>query len=122
MEIARYLFNGIFATIVHYAILYLNVEILENPSAALSNFIASIVGISFSFLGNKYFVFRKYETKTIEQFTKFAMLYASIAVLHGLTLLAWTDWLGFDYRLGFMIAAGIQMATSYVGNKFLVFN
>jgi len=42
-------------------------------------------------------------------------------VLHGLVLFGWTDVMGFDYRVGFVLASGIQVALTYVGNKHLVF-
>ncbi len=57
----------------------------------------------------------------VTQAMKFSGLYGAIAVLHGLVLLIWTDWLGLDYRIGFLIATAIQVSLSYIGNKLLVF-
>ena len=120
-EFVRYLINGVVATIAHYSILTMNLEILKLPSAGIANMIAAVFGITVSFLGSRYFVFRSVKKSMAGQAFKFVLLYGFIAVLHGLVLLIWSDWLGFDYRLGFLIATGVQFSLSYWCNKFLVF-
>jgi putative flippase GtrA len=47
-EIARYIVNGAVATIVHYSILTINIEVIGISSAGLANFIAAIFGITVS--------------------------------------------------------------------------
>ena len=120
-ELVRYAINGLIATAAHYASLRFNIEILNFPSAAAANMAAAVIGITVSFLGSRYFVFRKTLSPIIEQAFKFASLYALIAVFHGLALLIWTDWLKYDYRIGFAIATVVQVSMSYLGNKLLVF-
>jgi putative flippase GtrA len=120
-ELFRYVVNGLAATLVHYGILVTNLELLRFPSAAAANVVAACFGISASFLGNRYFVFRNSQDPVLRQMARFGALYAAIAVLHGLVLLVWSDLLGFDYRLGFLLATGLQFLLSYLGNKFLVF-
>lgn len=120
-ELIRYVINGVVATVVHYSILTFNLEVLHFPSAGLANLAAAAFGITTSFLGSRYFVFRKTEETITLQAIKFSGLYGVIAALHFLVLLIWTDWLGLDYRLGFLIATGFQVSLSYIGNKFLVF-
>jgi putative flippase GtrA len=119
--ISRYVINGLFATFVHYIVLYINIELLDMRIVGLANFIGAIFGITFSFFGNKYFVFKDQKTKLANQFLIFCLLYLLIAVFHGAALFFWTDMYGFDYRLGFIIASFIQFALSYFGNKLLVF-
>jgi len=120
-ELVRYVINGVIATAVHYGVLSFNLDVLNFPSAGLANLAAAVFGISTSFLGSRYFVFPKTGEAITTQAIKFSGLYGAIAVLHGLVLLVWTDWLGLDYRLGFLIATGFQVSLSYIGNKFLVF-
>jgi putative flippase GtrA len=120
-EFGRYVVNGLVATAVHYAVLTINIEVMHMPSAGLANVLAAVVGIATSFLGSRYFVFRKAHLPVAAQALKFASLYAAIALVHGGVLLLWTDVLGHDYRIGFLIATFIQFSLSYVGNKFLVF-
>jgi len=44
-----------------------------------------------------------------------------IALLHATVMYVWADRLGFDYRIGFVLATGMQMAFSFMANKLLVF-
>lgn len=120
-EIVCYVINGLVATGVHYAVLTFNIHLMLMPTAGLANFIAALFGISASFIGSRYFVFPQTGANFLPQATKFAGFYGAIAVLHGLVLLICTDWLGHDYRMGFLLASAMQMSLSYLGNKFLIF-
>ncbi|WP_342131728.1 GtrA family protein [Hydrogenophaga sp. OTU3427] len=120
-ELVRYGINGVAATAVHYGVLSLNLNVLGFVSAGLANFVAALFGIGASFLGSRYFVFSRTESGILGQAMKFSGLYGALAVFHGLLLLVWTDFLGWDYRGGFLVATAIQVAASYLGNKFLVF-
>lgn len=120
-ELARYAINGLVATAAHFAVLTFNLKVLGFDSAGWANFCAALVGISVSFLGSRYFVYPRTGKRFLEEVTRFAALYGAMAVLHGLVLSAWTDWLKLDYRWGFLIATGLQVSLSYLGNKLLVF-
>lgn len=120
-EISRYVINGLVATAVHYGVLTANLNLLNFKSAGTANFVAAIFGITVSFLGSRYFVFRHTTEGIMQQAAKFSGLYGGIAVLHGSLLWFWADLNGFDYRLGFLLATAMQMTLSYVGNKLLVF-
>jgi putative flippase GtrA len=120
-EMLRYAINGIVATAVHYAVLTFNVQVWSMPSAGLANFVAAFFGIATSFVGSRYFVFEPTGEGFWAQATKFGGLYGAFAVVHGVVLWVWTDWWGYDYRLGFLLATALQVIGSYLGNKFLVF-
>lgn len=120
-EILLYGFNGIAATAVHYTVLRINLEILDLKSAGIANMVAACFGITASFLGNRFYVFKQTNVNISKQAIKFSSLYAIIALLHGLILWFWTDRYGLDYRYGFIIATGMQVFLSYIGNKFVVF-
>lgn len=121
-QIARYVVNGLLATAVHFGVLSLCLELLRLPSAGIANLIAAGFGITASFFGSRHFVFRRPDEPIARQAARFGALYAAIAVLHALVLALWTDLLGLDYRWGFLLATGLQVALSYWGNKRLVFN
>lgn len=121
-EVARYVVNGLAATAVHYGVLSFCLEVLKLPSAGLANLVAAAFGITASFFGSRYFVFRRPDEPMLRQAARFGALYAAIAVLHALVLALWTDAGGLDYRWGFLVATGLQVALSYWGNKRLVFN
>jgi len=122
IEVARYIFNGLLATAVHYVVLMLNVEVFEFSSVGFSNFLASFFGITCSFLGSRYYVFKGHTQAALHQMRKFVLLYGSIALLHGVVLFVWSDLLGFNYQVGFLLATALQVSLSYIGNKLLVFN
>lgn len=120
-RLQRYIVNGLVATVVHYAVLSFGLEVVRIPSAGLANLLAAVVGITTSFLGSRYFVFRAGDQPMLGQATRFVALYVAIALLHGATLWCWSDLGGLDYRLGFLLATCLQVALSYFGNKHLVF-
>lgn len=117
----RYGINGLAATAVHYGVLSFNLNALGFTSAGWANFVAALFGISASFLGSRYFVFTQTTQQMGGQMVMFGVLYGALAVVHGLVLLTWTDLMGWDYRSGFLVATALQVAVSYLGNKFLVF-
>jgi putative flippase GtrA len=121
-EMLRFVVNGLFATSVHFAVLTFNLKVLGFGSAGLANLCAAVAGIAASFLGNRFFVFAgSAQQALLPQVIKFSGLYGAIAVLHGAVLWLWTDHLGLDYRLGFLLATAMQVSLSYLGNKLLVF-
>lgn len=121
-ELVRFVVNGLVATAVHFAVLTVNLKVLGFGSAGVANLVAAVFGIATSFLGNRFYVFAGSAQQAWgPQVVKFSGLYALTALLHGLILWAWTDRLGLDYRIGFVIATGMQVSLSYLGNKFLVF-
>lgn len=120
-EAARYAINGVFATGVHYLALCVGMEVIGIPSAGAANILAATIGIATSFIGSKYYVFNKHHEPIHEQMAKFAALYGLIALVHGGVLALITDIGGFDYRIGFVLATGLQVVLSYSGNQRFVF-
>ncbi|HAJ12089.1 MAG: GtrA family protein [Hydrogenophaga sp.] len=120
-ELLRFGVNGLVATAVHYGALTFNLEVLGLASAGLANGCAALLGIASSFIGSRYFVFRRAAQPWLGQLGRFGGLYASIALLHTVLLGIWSDLWGLDYRIGFLLATGVQVVLSYLGNKWLVF-
>ncbi len=118
----RYILNGCIATIFHYIVLSFSIEIFELHSAAIANLIASFFAITFSYVGNRYFVFRSISEPIFKQYYKFLYFYVVIAAIHGSVLFIWTDYLGFDYKVGFLLAVMIQVILGYFANKKSVFS
>ena len=120
-EMMRYIVNGVFATVVHFSILTFNIEIVQMTSAGIANFIAAIFGITTSFLGSRYYVYRNHTGTFVSHAAKFVLLYVVIAILHGFVLYLWTDTYGLSWRIGFLVATLLQVTLSYIGNKLWVF-
>ena len=121
-RILRYLVNGLAATAVHFVVLSFGLKVLEIGSAGLANLLAAIFGVTTSFLGNRYYVFRKWDEPIAVQATKFGTLYVLTVSLHGLVLFGWSDVWRLDYRTGFIVATALQVLLTYWGSKLLVFN
>jgi len=121
-ELVRYVINGLVATTVHYSVLNICMEHLHLVSAGISNMLASSVGISCTFLGNRYFVFRSYDHAIFSQAIKCVGLYLSIALLNGAILFLWTDQLGYNYKTGFLLSLALQALLSYFFSKKYVFS
>lgn len=117
---ALFVVNGLLATCVHYATLLLLLEILRLPSAGFANGLASIVGISVSYLGNRLLVFQS-SAPAKATLPRFLMLYAALALFHASFLAVWSDRLGLPYGWGFILATGMATAISYLGNRYFVF-
>jgi putative flippase GtrA len=120
-QLVRYIINGLVATAIHFCVLKWNLEVLGIHSAGVANALAAVFGIAASFLGSRYFVFPSSQGKLLRQGFMFVLLYACIAMLHGLVLYLWTDRAGWDYRIGFLVATIMQISFSFFANKFLVF-
>lgn len=120
-QLARYIINGLLATALHFAILTFNLKVLHIPSAGLANLIAASIAITVSFFSSRHFVFRAAHAPVLRQALAFGVLYALLAIAHGVILYLWTDRAGFDYRIGFLLATCVQVAGSYLGNRLVVF-
>ena len=121
LELIRYGLNGVVATTIHYVVLTLNLNVLSMSSAGIANFAAALFGTTASFIGSRYFVFRQVTEGFMAQGAKFFGLYAFFASLHGMILFIWTDLWSLDFRLGFLIATGLQVSLGYLGSKLIVF-
>jgi putative flippase GtrA len=122
-EPSLFALNGLAATGVHFGALHVAVEMLAIYPVGLANFFAACFGIGASFVGNRHIVFRgRSKAPLRHHLARFAALYAALALLSALVLFLWTDIGGQDYRLGFVLATGLQVVLSYFGNRNLVFS
>ena len=117
----RYVINGLVAAAAHFLILTLNLKVFGWSSAGLANLVASLVGISVSFVGSRYFVFPESEERLNSQISRFFLLYIVIALFHGLLMHWWVDVFALNYAIGFVVTMVVQVVLSYWGNKILVF-
>lgn len=119
--LTRYMANGILATIVHYGILVLCLDVINIASAGIASIYASLFGIVSSFLGNKYFVFRDFSKQFFRQSIRFFILYTVFSCIHGIILYLWSDVLGKSYHHGFCLATFAQFSLGYIVSRNLIF-
>jgi len=120
-QLWRFIVNRLAATTVCFAVVTFNLHVLTLRSVGLANLLAAVFGISASFLGSRYFVFRNAEENVLRQAYGFGALYSAIAALHRIVLHAWSDIAGYDYRVGFFDGNCIAVNSWFFGSKFLVF-
>jgi putative flippase GtrA len=121
-QLVCFIGNGLASRDIHFSVLRFLVSLMEVSSVGLANRIASIFKFNVSFLGNHYFIFKSEKNTMAGQVIRLVFLYGCIVLLHGSFLFLWCEIQGLDYRVGFLIATGVQVSISYISNKFLVFS
>lgn len=116
----RFVANGLFATAVHYTVLTALIEVVHLKYAGVANGIAAIFGITASYLGNKILVFRSTTAHT-RTLPRFLLVYFLVALLHAGVLAVWTDYAKLPYTIGFLIATGGSLLSTYAFNRAFVF-
>lgn len=122
-EILSYLVFGVMTTVVNYLI-YLPLYNLLGMSASLSNAIAWVAAVAFSYLTNKPFVFRSHDwsMKTVvPELTKFVTCRIGSGLSETLILLVTVDILGWNGNIWKLVTSVLVVVLNYVGSKFLVF-
>lgn len=117
----RYVINGGVAACIHFLVLTLNLKVFNWSSAGWANLIASLFGITVSFVGSRYFVFQESSEPLNRQAYRFFILYILIAIFHGVLMHWWVDVFTLNYAVGFVVTMIVQVILSYWGNKILVF-
>lgn len=118
--LARFVINGGIATLAHYFVLVLLIDMAGLQTAALANSLAAIVGISISYIGNRLHVFRSKAPLT-QTLPRFLLVYGLQLVIHATVLGLWTDVLRLPYQSGFLLATGLGITLTYLANKLFVF-
>jgi len=120
-KLASYTANGLVATGIHYAVFYSCVEVFNFQLIGLASFLASIFGITSSFIGNRYFVFNSKCRSISDQFLRFVILYSLASFAQGALLYIWSDVLKKNYNYGFILAVTAQLVLTYIINKHFIF-
>ena len=121
-EVVKFIINGLIAAMVHFIILYLCINFLKLDYDGLSNLIGACFGTLSSFIGNRIFVFNASNGDILVQTSRFIMLYAGMAINHGLFLYYWSDVFNHNYIVGFVLITIMNAVASYFFNKYKVFN
>lgn len=120
-EVVRFIVNGLFATLVHFFMLQFLIKIVGDGSTVVLDYVAAVVGIAVSYLGNRFFVFRTNQFTALGQVMRFLILYGILAGLHSIILYVMEDLSSVNHVLSFLVATIIQVIFSFIGNKKVVF-
>ena len=116
----RFLLNGGIATIAHYLALVGLVELAGLGVVWVANVLATGVGITVSYLGNRSYVFRS-DAAHVSALPRFLAIYGVVFGLHGAGMAAWADWAGLNYSVGFVILTGLSAVATFLLNRSFVF-
>lgn len=121
LEASRFLINGMFATALHFGILFSLIEICGLTAVGVANGLASLCGTAGSYIGCKYFVFDR-RLPSMQTLPKFLLLYAAVALVHAMVLTVWSDILCLNYSFGFIISTAIATVLAFFGSRSFVFS
>ena len=122
-HIISYLFFGVLTTIVNYLI-YVPLYHFLGISAAISNIIAWVVSVLFSFFTNKAFVFHSRDWSAgvvIPEFWKFVGTRVGSGMLDTSIIFITVDLLGWNGIVMKLINSVLVVVLNYISNKLIVF-
>jgi len=112
----------VFSALVHFSFLFIAVEVIEISLISLSNLVASFFGVSSSFLLNRHYVFRTVRKSFYTAYFHFIVANTVTISLTSFLFLGWSDWLGWDYKVGFLLIYILVAMLNYVLYKKVIFN
>lgn len=114
----RFAFVGVLSTIINFIVFYANVIFLD-ISVATSAIIGYIIGLLFSFILGKNWVFLKHDLGIGTTFLKFVGVYLLGLGLHTI-LTTYLDTI-LDYRIAWLLGTGTSTTTNFIGSKYVAF-
>lgn len=122
-DVLVYLVFGVLTTVVNYAV-YLPVYNWLGLSAAVSNMIAWVAAVAFSFLTNKPFVFQSHDwsSKTVlPELSKFVGCRVASGAMETVILFLAVDLLHWNGNIWKFVTQVLVVILNYVASKLIVF-
>ena len=122
-DVIVYLVFGVLTTVVNY-IVYLPCYNGLGLSGSVSNAIAWVAAVAFSYLTNKPFVFQSYDwsAKTvIPEMTKFVGCRLGSGVLETAIIFLTVDLLGWNGNVMKLLTSALVVVLNYIASKLLIF-
>lgn len=120
-QVILFILNGGMATVVHFSVLFLLIELFHVPSLVWANLTAGAVAITCSFMGNKYIVFNSHNEVMLHQLLKFVLVYICALFFHTFAIYELSSVYGIDYRVAFVVASFLVIMFTFLSNKLMVF-
>lgn len=118
----KFIISGVVSTLIHFLFLLIGVEIIKISLISISNLFASFFGLSSSFILNRYFVFRKFNKDILITYIQFMFANTLTIIVTSLLFLLWSDILGWDYRIGFLLIYLFIAIINFYLYKKIIFN
>jgi putative flippase GtrA len=117
IQIIKFCVVGILNTIVGYGVFFLLVNYMFYLQAL---FIAHIVGVTNSFIWNKYWIFKS-KNLMVYEYVKFNLIYAIVFIANAIALFVCVDLIHADPRLAQLILLPVITVMSFFGQKLWTF-
>lgn len=117
-QMSKFGLIGMLNTIIGYGAFVLFLNYFNYMESLI---ISHIIGVTHSYLWNKFWIFKSNKNPMME-FIKFNSVYLVVFVINALALATLVNALKFDPKLGQLVALPIVTITSFIGHKYLSFN
>jgi len=113
LQLSKFGTVGILNTLVGYGAFFI---LLNYTNYMISLVVSHIIGVSHSYIWNKYWIFESNKI-LLKEFLKFNMVYVAVFFANALVLIIFVNFLGLDPRIGQLIALPIVTMISFTGHK-----
>jgi putative flippase GtrA len=117
LQLSKFGMVGVLNTLVGYGAFFI---LLNYTNYMISLIISHIIGVTHSYIWNKYWIFKS-EKILINEFLKFNSIYAAVFLTNVLVLVFFVNVMNFDPRIGQLIALPIVTMISFAGHKYWSF-
>ena len=118
IQLSKFSFVGILNTIVGYGAFFI---FLTWFNYMVSLIIAHIIGVTHSYVWNKYWTFKS-DGIQIKEFVKFNSVYVIVFVVNAIFLIFLVDTLNFNPKIGQLLVLPIITIISFTGHKYWSFS
>lgn len=118
LQLSKFVIVGILNTVVGYGAFFF---ILSYSNYLTSLIISHIIGVTHSYIWNKYWTFKSKGTY-INEFIKFNSVYVIVFIVNAITLIILVDILNINPRMGQLITLPIITIISFMGHRRWSFN
>lgn len=117
LQLSKFGLVGILNTLVGYGAFFI---LLNYTNYLISLVISHIIGVTHSFLWNKYWIFNSNRV-TLNEFLKFNSVYLVVLLTNALVLIFFVNALNLNPRIGQLIALPVVTMISFAGHKYWSF-
>jgi putative flippase GtrA len=117
LQLSKFGLVGVLNTLVGYGAFFI---LLNYTNYMISLVISHILGVTHSYIWNKYWIFKSNKI-SLNEFLKFNSVYVGVFVTNALVLVYFVNALNLDPRIGQLIALPIVTMISFAGHKYWSF-
>lgn len=117
LQLSKFGLVGVLNTLVGYGAFFI---LLSYTNYLISLVISHILGVTHSYIWNKYWIFKS-DKILLNEFLKFNSVYVAVFLTNALVLIFFVNALDLDPRIGQLIALPVVTMISFAGHKYWSF-